>query len=126
MINIIFLSLYGAKYFETVLIAKLDYVLFSFFIIIFIFTISELFKRLLKYDTFKTVIDAIINSVIVIISSILSLSLYLLWLSITTDRQEIIILFSSLIGVLVIAVFTLVFIDKKIEQVVNYNKDNPS
>jgi len=112
VINLIFLFIYGYNNFEIDLISKLNYVVYAGFVIILLLMVFEYFK-LFKNYYLKVIIITVVNTVLVVISSILSLSVYLLVLSNIINEKQIGILFGSLIFTLILTIITLKFIDKR-------------
>ena len=116
VINIIFLFIYGYNNFEIDLVSKLNYVVYAGFVIILLLMTFEYFK-LFQKNYLKVIIITVVNTVLVVISSILSLSVYLLVLSDNIDGKQIGILFGSFIVTLILTVLTLKFIDKRATEI---------
>jgi hypothetical protein len=112
IINILFIFIYGYSNFEFELLSKLNYVVYAGFIVITLLMTFE-YYNLFKNYYLSIIIKTIINTILVVMSSIVSLSIIFLLTSGSIDINKVLILIGLLIGILILTIITLIFIDKK-------------
>jgi len=71
------------------------------------------YYKLFRNYYLKVIITTIINTILVVMSSIISLSVTFIFKSNNIDIYQVLFLIGSLVAILILTIITLIFIDKK-------------